>query len=85
MKGICNKCQQEYVAGEEPDPCLGALPGIEEACCGHGVTGKAYAKFQDGTVLRGFKVEHHGAAKSKRNATDHGVRSVAGRDTGGGA
>lgn len=46
------------VCGELPtqeghDHCLGTLPGVEYACCGHGVVGMAYVKFEDGRVVRG--------------------------------
>lgn len=27
---------------EEPDPCLGWLPGVDAACCGHGEPVAAY-------------------------------------------
>lgn len=58
-QALCRRCRTLYVPGE-PDPCLGLLPGVVEACCGHGVTGKAYVMFEDGTLLRGFRrVEHH--------------------------
>jgi len=31
----CPKCN--VLAGwDDPDPCLGLLPGVEGACCGHG-------------------------------------------------
>jgi hypothetical protein len=30
------------VITECPDPCLGMLPGVMFACCGHGRTGRAY-------------------------------------------
>lgn len=41
-----------------PDPCLGELPGVDFACCGHGgepgttSTGAGYIKFSNGVVLR---------------------------------
>lgn len=30
------------------DGCLGALPGVVNACCGHGVEAEAYVQFVDG-------------------------------------
>lgn len=30
-------------AGDGPDPCLGMIPGVSHACCGHGDAKKAYA------------------------------------------
>lgn len=35
--GLCDK----YM-GEGPDVCLGTLPGVSHACCGHGETKRAY-------------------------------------------
>lgn len=49
----CKKCGKSAY-NNEPDPCLGILPGVEYACCGHGNTKFAYIKFKDGTIIRGF-------------------------------
>lgn len=38
--GFCDRCQS-FVHPREPDPCLGYLPGVAFACCGHG-KGEAY-------------------------------------------
>lgn len=35
------------------DPCMPDLPGVENACCGHGVS-PGYIQFKTGLVLRGF-------------------------------
>lgn len=40
-----------------PDPCLGVLPGVTNACCGHGDPSMAYICFKGGVVVRGFHVE----------------------------
>lgn len=37
----CDKCRRTVVKGE-PDPCLGPLPGVSHACCGHGMEYRAY-------------------------------------------
>lgn len=34
----CNHCGEVAELGG-PDPCLGWLPGVVSACCGHGGTG----------------------------------------------
>lgn len=34
---ICWLCKRHAPAGK-PDPCLGELPGVINACCGHGKT-----------------------------------------------
>lgn len=57
---VCRKCNKEYEPGKEPDPCLGTLPGVIEACCGHGDTRKAYVYFRNGMLFRGFRrIERH--------------------------
>lgn len=41
---VCPRCQK--ISGvNEPDICLGHIPGIKSACCGHGVE-------------EGFKIVH---------------------------
>jgi len=53
----CPSCHQAAPAAD-PDPCLGWLPGVRNACCGHGVTedahlSDAYVQFLNGRTLRG--------------------------------
>lgn len=38
---------------EGHDGCLGTLPGVRNACCGHGQVRGAYIQFNDLTELRG--------------------------------
>lgn len=38
------------------DGCLGELPGVVNACCGHGCEDEAYIQFADGRELRGRDV-----------------------------
>lgn len=47
----CPKCGIKQTA-EGHDPCIALLPGVDFACCGHGVT-RGYIKFTNGVVLRG--------------------------------
>ena len=42
---------------EGHDACLGALPGVSNACCGHGVRSESYVQFTNGVTLRGFVVD----------------------------
>lgn len=46
--GIC----KELLTPEGHDPCLGTLPGVMNACCGHGETKEAYVQYWDGSVHR---------------------------------
>jgi len=50
----CNGCQRD-VSGDMvgPDPCLGRLPGVKNACCGHGIDGSAYIAFDNNTAVYG--------------------------------
>ncbi len=47
----CGACGISYKQGAEPDPCLGYLPSVTNACCGHG-TSEAYVSFNNGITLR---------------------------------
>ena len=43
----CGHCHKS--AGPDGhDPCLGTLPGVSNACCGHGVEDEAYVSLEDG-------------------------------------
>jgi len=58
----CGNCGQDTPAGQvEVDPCLGALPGVDNACCGHGDREEAYIQFTNGVTVRGFVVEQEDA------------------------
>ena len=53
----CIKCGSRKWSGDgEHDECLGFLPGVTNACCGHGDPEQAYVVFENGVVLRGFHV-----------------------------
>lgn len=45
----CNLCRR-ILPNEGPDPCIGILPGVDYACCGHGKNG--YISFMNGIVIR---------------------------------
>lgn len=46
-----------FVSSIKPDPCLGKLPGVKHACCGHGKKESAYVMFENGIVIRGFELD----------------------------
>jgi hypothetical protein len=50
----CVKCGK-FPTKEGHDACLGTLPGVIDACCGHGVR-EAYIHFENGVTLRGSLV-----------------------------
>lgn len=49
----CVKCGCIQEKGQ-PDTCLGTLPGVKFACCGHGDINGAYITFENGVTVRGF-------------------------------
>jgi hypothetical protein len=48
----CHECGKPPTV-EGHDPCLGTLPGVQNACCGHGDPTQAYIQYEDGRDLRG--------------------------------
>ena len=52
----CGNCGHQKEFKGEPDGCLGYVPGVVDACCGHGDPNRAYLHFQNGMVLRGFRM-----------------------------
>lgn len=53
----CPKCGRHYKkCDNSPDGCLGYLPGVDFACCGHGNRDDAYIAFKNGVIIRGFTV-----------------------------
>ena len=54
----CVKCKKFYTPDDsDVDPCLGMLPGVDAACCGHGDRSISYIRFTNGVVIRNFVVE----------------------------
>lgn len=47
----CGHCGK-FRTTEEHDGCLGVLPGVMNACCGHGEIKDAYVQFLDGFCIR---------------------------------
>ncbi len=48
----CGICKKPFTK-EGHDPCLGTLPGVANACCGHGRDDEAYVQFLDMTRVGG--------------------------------
>ncbi len=48
----CNNCRCHRTP-EGHDACLGTLPGVMNACCGHGCDDDAYVQFYSGKIVRG--------------------------------
>lgn len=49
----CRRCATTKNPFRGPDPCLGYLPGVDFACCGHGRNANAYVSLKEGSVFRG--------------------------------
>ena len=50
----CGYCGKENTKNDH-DGCLGTLPGVINACCGHGVVREAYIQFSQSNCLRKMK------------------------------
>jgi len=50
----CTRCGRDPVDGH--DACLGTLPGVTSACCGHGDVAVAHITFTNGITIEGFRV-----------------------------
>lgn len=48
----CKRCKKENRM-DDHDPCLGKLPHVMNACCGHGVKSFAYVQFIDKSSIHG--------------------------------
>ena len=53
VDGPCGKCG----GADDHDKCLGMLPGVVNACCGHGRREDSYIQFVNGVTVRGFILE----------------------------
>jgi hypothetical protein len=47
----CGFCHEHPV--NEHDACIANLPGVANACCGHGIPQDAYIQFDDRICVRG--------------------------------
>ena len=61
--GHCGKRNTE----EGHDGCLNKLPGLMNACCGHGKTEETYIQFLDGAVVSGISAKKIIAELKKYN------------------
>lgn len=63
----CKKCGKVFQGSNEGDAdlCLGELPGVTNACCGHGVKEQSYICFENGLIIRGFEVDQVCQTKKK--------------------
>jgi len=50
----CGNCGR-HATPDGHDACLGTLPNVMNACCGHGAPNKAYIQYPGGRVVSGLK------------------------------
>lgn len=48
----CAKCGRDPNEYNGDDPCMAGLPGVRNACCGHGID-EAFIEFEDGRIVIG--------------------------------
>ena len=60
----CIKCGLNSKDFGGHDPCIANLPGVLNACCGHG-TEKGYVQFKNGQIIDGYFYEKRGKNKQK--------------------
>ena len=54
----CGACKMPWRA-DGVDPCMGRLPGVVNACCGHGEPAQAYIEFENGVSVAGIVQINH--------------------------
>lgn len=52
----CGHCGRHATA-DGHDPCIASLPGVRNACCGHGNQEESYIQFENGFTVRGFVID----------------------------
>ena len=57
-KRPCGRCNK-FPTKEGHDACIGTLPNVMNACCGHGNIQDAYIQFWDGTDIRGQEAQKY--------------------------
>ncbi len=50
----CGHCNMKNTP-EGHDGCIGYLPGVMNACCGHGESKAAFIQFTDGSIVQGLQ------------------------------
>ena len=74
----CPRCGNKPTV-EGHDACMGKLPGVEAACCGHGISDNhthTYVKFTDGTVLREHEAEAYFKIMSLRQTSEKDIKNL---------
>ena len=75
LKRPCGYCD----AADTPegyDGCLGYLPGVRNACCGHGEWATAYIQFTKGLTIRGIVAHCFGYGLNKITKLNNYLKKV---------
>lgn len=71
----CPKCGK-LPTKEGHDACLGTLPGVFAACCGHGVE-KGYVMFENGMTIKGeWSMEGKAGARAAICGKEHALQAI---------
>lgn len=62
----CVRCGSLFPLTES-DTCLKVLPGVTNACCGHGIRSGAYVRFTNGIVLKEFIIDEEDITLGVKN------------------
>ena len=78
----CGQCEKDTTA-DGHDGCLGTLPGVMNACCGHGKENEAYVMFENKETIRGEEARqwidaNQGAASSAPTKQSDFIRVIRG-------
>jgi hypothetical protein len=78
-KIACPKCGEKRTKDGQ-DPCIANLPGVINACCGHGVK-EGYVMFDNGIVIRGiFERDHFKDHVFNRDLRENGFLGIESQD-----
>ena len=61
----CPRCKR-FRTKHGHDPCIANLPGVRNACCGHGVA-RGYIQFENGTAIRFEALEVDAKLRERAN------------------
>jgi hypothetical protein len=82
-KETCGHCGLKRTP-EGHDGCIGTLPNIMNACCGHGENRHAYVQFWNTECIRGEEalkhINEHKISDLKKNAAGNDIRIVDGKE-----
>lgn len=64
----CGYCGRPNIKNDH-DACIGELPGVMNACCGHGEIAEAYVQFNAGGIISGNEAVFYIGGKMSQQET----------------